>query len=78
MGYINSNVGRNMKVERVKRGWTQADLAEASGVSVNSIARYEIGETTPSLEAAWKIAAALGISIDVIAGYEPECKVVGA
>ena len=57
-----SEMARNLKVERAKRGWSQEDLAEASGVGQNSIARYEMGGTTPGLDQAFKIASALGCS----------------
>ena len=71
MSYSNGKVARNLKVERVKRGWSQERLAEASGVGQNSIARYETGMTTPGLDQAFKIAAALGCSIDVLVGWDP-------
>lgn len=71
MSYSNEQVARNIKVERVKRGWTQDDLARESGVSQNSIARYETGDTTPGLDQAFKLAAAFGCSIDAIVGWEP-------
>lgn len=71
MSYSNEKVARNLKVERAKHGWSQEDLAEASGVGQNSIARYEMGGTTPGLDQAFKIASALGCSIDVIVGWQP-------
>ena len=45
---------------RKKRGLTQADLADKVGVSLNSIARYERGEVTPSASVARLIAEILG------------------
>ena len=71
MSYSNEKMARNLKVERAKRGWSQEDLAEASGVGQNSIARYEMGGTTPGLDQAFKIASALDCSIDDIAGWQP-------
>ena len=53
-------MARNIKVERVKRGWSQEDLAKASGVGLNSIARYETGNVVPGLDNALKLAKALG------------------
>ena len=64
-------MARNIKVERVKRGWSQEDLAKASGVGLNSIARYETGNVVPGLDNALKLAKALGCSIDDIAGLTP-------
>ena len=53
---------------RAERDMTQEQLAEASGVGVNSIARYESELNGPSLDAACKLADALGCSLDVLAG----------
>ncbi len=53
---------------RDKRGWSQSDLAEHSGVSRVMIGKYERDEAVPSIDAAKKIAAALGVSLDYLAG----------
>lgn len=66
--FDSETMARNIKVERVKRGWSQEDLAKASGVGLNSIARYETGNVVPGLDNALKLAKALGCSIDDIAG----------
>lgn len=71
MSYSNGKIARKLKIERVKRGWSQERLAEASGVAQNSIARYEMGGTTPRLDQAYKIASALGCSIDALVGWNP-------
>lgn len=66
--YSSEMVARNLKIERTKRGWSQEDLAKKSGVSVNSIARYESKATMPKLENILKLARAFGCSIDSIVG----------
>lgn len=43
---------------------SQEGLAKASGISVNSIARYETGEVCMGLDAAFDITAALGCTLD--------------
>lgn len=68
MGYSNETLARALKVERAKKGWTQDDLARESGVTVNTIARYESGRNMPSLDVAVKMARALGCSVDELAG----------
>lgn len=70
--YSNAVFAQNLKIERIKRGWKQGDLAEKSGVGVNSIARYETGETTPGLDNAMRIARAFGTTIDALAGMSSE------
>ena len=49
---------------RQAKGLTQAELAEKVGVGVNSIARYERNEMTPSLTVGHTIAKVLGVSVD--------------
>ena len=47
---------------RKNLGLTQANLAERSGISVNTIARYERGEMTPSIPNLKQLAQALNVS----------------
>jgi len=53
-----------IKVERAKKNWTQADLAEMVGVSRQTIISLEKGSYNPSLELAFKISKVLKASID--------------
>jgi len=50
---------------------TQADLAAAVGVTRQTIIAIEQGRYSPSLEMAFRIAAALGVSLDRVFRYEP-------
>jgi transcriptional regulator with XRE-family HTH domain len=47
---------------------SQADLAEATGIHLRQIRRYESGEQQPVLAVAVRLADALGISVDELAG----------
>lgn len=47
-------------------GWTQADLAEASGLSVSAISRYETGDMLPTSEALEEIALAAGLPFPML------------
>lgn len=60
--------GSRMLWARRQKGWTQAQLAAASGFDIRVISRYENDGATPSIEAAARIARALGVSLDVLAG----------
>lgn len=59
-------LGRRMRRARIERGITQAELALSAGVGANYIPRLERGEMVPSVEAAWRIARALGVSLDAL------------
>ena len=48
---------------------SQAELAEASGVDVNSIARYEMGSVTPGLDKAYALAVALGTDLNALVKF---------
>jgi ribosome-binding protein aMBF1 (putative translation factor) len=51
--------------ERVKRGWSQTQLAEAIGSRQPVISRLEQGNGNPSLSTLQKIAKALDLSLQV-------------
>lgn len=57
-------MAREMKKKRIDKDWEQKDLAEESGISLASIARYEAGLNTPSFEAMCKIANAFECPTD--------------
>jgi transcriptional regulator with XRE-family HTH domain len=57
-----------LKARRAELGLSQAGLAEAAGVNVRQIARYESGEQQPVLNVAVKLADALAISLAELAG----------
>ena len=51
--------------ERVKRGWSQTELAEAIGSRQPVISRLESGDSNPSLQTLSRIAKALDLSLKV-------------
>lgn len=55
---------RRLKVKRAEMGWNQNELAEASGVSLGTVARYEMCATKPSFETICDLADALECSTD--------------
>lgn len=62
--------GSNVRRLRTERGITQKALAELAGVTASALSSYEKELKSPSLEAAYKIAAALGVSLDELCGGE--------
>lgn len=61
-------LARIVQLARRHRGWSQADLAEAAGVSDETISRIERGAVDPSLVTAAALAEALELSLDTLAG----------
>ncbi len=55
-------VGTNIRKIRKDFGWTQADLAEKSGISVPFMTQIELGRKSASLEVIQNIASALNVS----------------
>lgn len=60
--------GKIIAALRDKKGLSQTELADKSGVSRVMIGKYERGEAMPSIDAAKKIADALEVSLDYLVG----------
>lgn len=60
--------GKIIAALRDKKGFSQTELADKSGVSRVMIGKYERGEAMPSIDAAKKIADALEVSLDYLVG----------
>ncbi len=59
-------LGVRIRFERQRKGWTQADLASASGFTVDDIAGFESGAATPSMTDALQIATSMGMSLETL------------
>ncbi|HMS21069.1 helix-turn-helix transcriptional regulator [uncultured Sphingorhabdus sp.] len=55
-----------LKVLRAERDWNQQDLADALGVSRQSVNAIETGKYDPSLPLAFRISDVFGIPIEQI------------
>lgn len=64
-------MNNRLKVLRAERDWSQADLAEALGVSRQTVNALETGRYDPSLPLAFKIARTFGLTIESIF-FDPE------
>ena len=53
-----------LRLLRAEQGWTQEDLAAAIGVSRQAINALETERHDPSLDLAYKIAAAFGVAVE--------------
>jgi transcriptional regulator with XRE-family HTH domain len=61
------SIAKNLKGIRKKKGKSQEELAEASGLSLRTIQRIEANETIPRGDSLQKIATALSVSLEELA-----------
>jgi len=55
-----------LKVLRAERDWTQEELGKRVGVSRQAIIALEAEKHTPSLDLAYRIAAAFGVRVEEV------------
>jgi putative transcriptional regulator len=65
------DMGNRIRELRQARGMTQAALATAAGVQLDTLRKWERGKRTPLLDAAVLLAKGLGVTVGVVAGSEP-------
>lgn len=62
---IKSQIGENLKIQRLKRGFSQESLADKAGVTLHTISKIEAGATSdPRVLTLEKLVKALNIKID--------------
>jgi transcriptional regulator with XRE-family HTH domain len=61
-------MGNRLQLLRRQRGMSQARLAAEAGVPVGTLRGWEYGRRTPLLDAAARVAQALGVTLDELAG----------
>ncbi len=57
-------IGENIQLLRKEKNFTQESLAEKIGVSRQTLAKWESGESTPDLEMGERLSAALDVPLD--------------
>ena len=58
-------LGAAVRDMREQHGWSQSQLAHASGMTQSAVARFEAGGTIPTLVVLERLAHALGVTLDV-------------
>jgi transcriptional regulator with XRE-family HTH domain len=71
-------MGGRLQQLRRARGLSQSQLARAAGVPVGSLRGWEQARRTMLVDAAVKLADALGCSLDELVGRGPPAKKKGA
>lgn len=66
-------LGTNIKEFRLKKGYTQEQLAYELGVSSQTVSRWENGTTYPDIVMLPIVAELFDTSIDSLMGYAKEC-----
>lgn len=61
---MDNELSQRLVKARSGHGWSQADLAEVSGVAAAQISRYEAGRSKPRTEVVAKLARALAVSFE--------------
>ncbi|TDF26198.1 XRE family transcriptional regulator [Delftia tsuruhatensis] len=64
---MDSELPQRLIKARSGHGWSQADLAEVSGVAAAQISRYEQGRSKPRTEVTAKLAKALAVRFEWLA-----------
>ena len=64
-------MAQRLQALRRLAGLSQPQLAKAAGVSVGTLRCWEQARRTPLFDAAVKLADALGVSLDELAGRTP-------
>ena len=62
----------NLMNTRKLKGMTQEDIAEKLGVTRQTVAKWEAGESIPDLDKCKKLSCVFGVSLDDLADYEPD------
>ncbi len=65
---MSSNFPDRLKAAREKKGFTQSQLAERSGLQPSAVSHFEAGRRAPSFDNLKKLADALGVAIDYLLG----------
>lgn len=63
-----SHRGNRVREQRLQRGWSQAELAERTGVSRTAVTAIEGNRLSPSVAAALALAHALGTTVESLFG----------
>jgi transcriptional regulator with XRE-family HTH domain len=61
-------MGERLQRLRQAAGLSQSQLARAAGVPAGSLKNWEQGRRLPQLDAAYRLAKAIGVSLDELAG----------
>lgn len=73
--FIMVDFGNNLKTLRLKKNWTQAQLAQKLGITKSVISAYETGIRLPSYDILIHIAKIFNVSTDYLLGLEKKYEI---
>jgi ribosome-binding protein aMBF1 (putative translation factor) len=65
-------LGAAVRELRLRREWSQTELASAAGMTQSAVARFEAGGTVPTLAVLGRLAKALGAELTVRVEARPD------
>ncbi|MCP8350649.1 XRE family transcriptional regulator [Pseudomonas sp. FBF18] len=71
---MNGTFAENLAQLRAKKGLTQRELGAAAGIAWSMVSKYESGQSIPRLKILMRLADALGVSKEDLAGDPPKDK----
>lgn len=67
---MDNTIGNNIRKLRIKRNFTQQELATKSKISLSALNKYERGDRTPKIDIIEKLAKALNVSVSTLTSEE--------
>lgn len=64
-------IAESIRAQRKRRNLTQEQLAEAMGVTVGAVSKWELGASAPDISTIMELADFFETSVDVLLGYAP-------
>lgn len=66
--YTDNAIAVRIREQRLKRGWTQKELADKSCITYYLVCLYERGTRIPSYQTLSRVAQSLGVSVEYLTG----------
>ena len=67
-----SQLGRRIRVARIRRGWSVTDLASKAGINRNTLTALELGKPGTAVGVCFTVLWALGLDRSLVAVADPE------
>lgn len=64
------NIGENIRELRKKRGITQEQLAERTGISFQAVSKWKTGASLPDITMAPVLSAYFGVTTDALLSFD--------